>query len=382
MADRFWVGASGNWSDNTNHWSASSGGAPGASTPTSSDNVFFDANAGFTGASKTVTVDTASNCANMDWTGAPNNPRISMGGGSLTINGDITLISGMAVSAGGNEGWTITMGSTTRFFTTANVSLNLKQISTSGTGTLDITGDISMTHVSGLAFFVDQAGINTNGYNITANQIRFASSSGTYDFTGSTLTLVAGGNFFGTTVFNFSSSATLTAPPDLIVASGSGSLNLVMDGGNKNWADVTVSGAGYILQSGSWSHIDTLTINGSGNSMGGFGTIDLLDCNQSFTIGGGTITDFDLATGKTYTLTGNQTVTNFTTNGTSGSHCIVKSDGSTTRNLCVTTWNVPWTEFQRIAATCTLLECCTCVDNGSNSGIDFCDGGAFLLALL
>lgn len=43
MALRYWVGNSGNWSD-TSHWSTSSGGASGASVPTISDDVIFDAN--------------------------------------------------------------------------------------------------------------------------------------------------------------------------------------------------------------------------------------------------------------------------------------------------------------------------------------------------
>lgn len=47
MANRYWVGGSGNWSDNTNHWSDSSDGSPGASLPTSSDDVFIDENSGF-----------------------------------------------------------------------------------------------------------------------------------------------------------------------------------------------------------------------------------------------------------------------------------------------------------------------------------------------
>lgn len=56
MADRFWVAGSGNWSDNTNHWSATSGGSPNASLPTSSDNVFIDSNSGLSGG--TITLDT------------------------------------------------------------------------------------------------------------------------------------------------------------------------------------------------------------------------------------------------------------------------------------------------------------------------------------
>lgn len=43
MALRYWVGSSGDWSD-TSHWSASSGGAGGASVPGSSDSVVIDAN--------------------------------------------------------------------------------------------------------------------------------------------------------------------------------------------------------------------------------------------------------------------------------------------------------------------------------------------------
>jgi hypothetical protein len=47
MANRFWVGGSGTWNDtNTDNWSTTSGGAGGASIPTSSDNAFFDANSG------------------------------------------------------------------------------------------------------------------------------------------------------------------------------------------------------------------------------------------------------------------------------------------------------------------------------------------------
>ncbi len=44
MADRYWVGGTGTWnSTSTTNWSASSGGASGASVPTAADNVFFDA---------------------------------------------------------------------------------------------------------------------------------------------------------------------------------------------------------------------------------------------------------------------------------------------------------------------------------------------------
>lgn len=67
-AQRFWVGGSGNWSDTT-RWATSSGGAGGASVPTESDNVFFDANSNGVGtAAFTVTLDVPSvvNQLNLD----------------------------------------------------------------------------------------------------------------------------------------------------------------------------------------------------------------------------------------------------------------------------------------------------------------------------
>lgn len=42
MASRYWVGGAGTWdTSSTAHWSATNGGAPGASAPTSADDVFF-----------------------------------------------------------------------------------------------------------------------------------------------------------------------------------------------------------------------------------------------------------------------------------------------------------------------------------------------------
>jgi len=55
MATRYWVGGAGNWSSTTK-WSATSGGASGASVPTSVDDVIFDASSG---GKFIATVDTA-----------------------------------------------------------------------------------------------------------------------------------------------------------------------------------------------------------------------------------------------------------------------------------------------------------------------------------
>ncbi len=67
MADRYWRGGSGSWNTTTN-WSATSGGAGGASVPTAADNVIFDTNSGSGTAHYTVTVTDNSTCANLTFT--------------------------------------------------------------------------------------------------------------------------------------------------------------------------------------------------------------------------------------------------------------------------------------------------------------------------
>jgi trimeric autotransporter adhesin len=70
MADRYWVGGSGSW-NSTTKWSATSGGASGASVPTASDNAIFDANSAT--AHYTVTVTDNATCADLTFTPEPAN---------------------------------------------------------------------------------------------------------------------------------------------------------------------------------------------------------------------------------------------------------------------------------------------------------------------
>lgn len=77
--DHYWVGGSGNWND-LSHWAATSGGAGGSVfpqvIPSPFDDVYFDANSGFTSTDKTVTINTPNIfCKNIDWTGATNSPK-------------------------------------------------------------------------------------------------------------------------------------------------------------------------------------------------------------------------------------------------------------------------------------------------------------------
>lgn len=93
---RFWVGGTGNWSD-TAHWSASSGGAGGASAPSVTDDATFDGNSGAAG--YTVTLDASSGdyfCRDLVFAAGPPSGTITFTGPSnINPAGSVTLLAGM-----------------------------------------------------------------------------------------------------------------------------------------------------------------------------------------------------------------------------------------------------------------------------------------------
>ena len=102
MANRYWVGGSGTWNTtNTANWSATSGGASGASVPTTSDIVTFDANSGggtctvaATGAGSTMTctgyTGTFSGTQSINLSGVSG--AVFTAGGSIEAGSNITIV--------------------------------------------------------------------------------------------------------------------------------------------------------------------------------------------------------------------------------------------------------------------------------------------------
>lgn len=95
MADRYWVGGTGSWSD-TAHWSDTSGGTSGFSVPTQSDDVYFDGNSGGGSISGISTM----NCLSFNTTGFTGTFTATS---SLYVYGNFTLGSGTTWS----NNWTI-----------------------------------------------------------------------------------------------------------------------------------------------------------------------------------------------------------------------------------------------------------------------------------
>ncbi len=106
---RFWVpGGSGNWNaTDTNNWSASSGGASGASVPTAADDVFFDGNSG----AGTATIATTNAlCKNIDFTGFTGTLAGIQG---LNPSGSVVMGAGMTNNFTGNITLTVAVGTNT-----------------------------------------------------------------------------------------------------------------------------------------------------------------------------------------------------------------------------------------------------------------------------
>ncbi len=118
MADRYWVGGAGIWSSTTK-WSATSGGASGASVPTSADAAIFDANSG---GKFTATVDTAQQVNSLTIT-----PSASVGVLQIALTASLTTGNLTTTgTAGNNRIWfrSTTYGISVDFIVNGTVSIS------------------------------------------------------------------------------------------------------------------------------------------------------------------------------------------------------------------------------------------------------------------
>lgn len=165
MASRFWVGGAGTWdSTTTTHWSASTGGAGGASAPVTADTVTFDGSSG----GGTVTVDSTINGLSLT--------SITMGAftGTLDFSVNNPSITLTLFSNSGAGTRTLNMGSGT--WTITNASGTLWDFTT-------VTGLTFNSNTSSLVFNYSIGGINTKtinlGVGMTYNSISITDTNAT-----------------------------------------------------------------------------------------------------------------------------------------------------------------------------------------------------------
>lgn len=275
MADRYWVGGTGNWDATTTNWSATNGGAGGASVPTLNDDVFFTSLSNAT--AYVVTLATAPVCRSVSIVGPA--------AGNVTIAGAAgwNIYGSMTIAATG-----VTWTNTSNIFfvaTTTGWTVTTNGISLGGISQFNGAGG---GWTLGSAF-TSATGIQLRGGTLTTNNFSMTTSNN-FDSTSSTTarTLNLGSSSITCNVWIAATAATnftLNAGTSTItVTSAAGSFTgggltyynvfkasngfAINDAGNTFNAltnnTVTVSGT-FLCQFGGNQTIGTLTVNGGGN---------------------------------------------------------------------------------------------------------------------
>ena len=208
MATRYWVGGSGNWdATSTANWSTSSGGASGASAPTSVDDVIFDASSNVATGAFTVTV-----------TGTSAAPAVcqdfSTGGAGGALDGAMTLsmgataqldVYGSMTLPASNLTWTGVSGATLNFkatstgktITTNGVTLTATTVNFTGTGGGWTLGSAFTTTVQ---FRILEGTFNSGNYNISSSLFNTAYSTTRSISLGSSTVSLSGASAFDASV--------------------------------------------------------------------------------------------------------------------------------------------------------------------------------------
>ena len=232
-ADLYWVGGSGNWSD-LSSWATTSGGSTSPATvPQSVDNVFFDANSGFTPGNNVVTIDeTIAFCKDMDWTGADNMPVLAGPSDKrLDIFGSLTFISNMSFTF--NGGVNFSAFSTGQTITSAGINF------TQGVRFEGIGGEwiLQDAFQSTSAVYLDKGTLRTNDQAVTISAFEtLGPGVRTLDLGSSTFTVAY--SFFASDQYYSYTSQNLTVIPgtsNIIITSSGGDFI----GGGEDYYDVT-----------------------------------------------------------------------------------------------------------------------------------------------
>lgn len=349
MADRYWVGGTGTWSNtNTANWSTGSGGSGGASVPTSSDDVYIDANSNIGTGAFTITLSDASplTCGSFNIQASLDGSLTMTGSTQLNINGNFFILTSSNVT------WTYT-------------------------GLITINGST----VNGLSSINHQTSINNNNIEIVGGTVSFLTNmniqSNTFTFTAGTINLNTFQISLGTFITNGVSaktlnlnSGTLSVNSDFNIVAGT---NCTVNAGTST---INLTGVfGGLVQNFTgdsrtyWNVAFTSTLSTQNNSTGrtirGANTFNNLTFTAPSTAGL-----------SLFTIFANQTINgSLNCPGASGNRRVflVSDTFGTTRTLSCATVSLTDVDFRDITATgaAAPLTGTRIGDCGGNSGITF-----------
>src|SRR3989338_3222110 len=307
-ADRYWVGGSGTWNNSTTNWSATSGGAGGASRPTTTDNVYFDTASNAT--SYTVTLGGGFMYSSNLNIAAPATGTVSFNGsGNLYIYSNLISTTATAFSSSASIYFEAT--TTGKTLTWGGMYFPLAQLIFNGVGG-GWTFQDDLNYVSDIDF--KNGTLDTNGKTVVITSTFVASGTGTrvLNLGASTIDLSKNNG----TLWNIS------GPTNLTVNAGTSTIkyscpdsansNRTFTGGAKTYYKLWNTFAGtYPLVITDSNTFEEITITGN---------------NRKLYFTAGTTTTFTAAgAGITTSCTG---IT--ITSATSATHTLTKSSGTVT----------------------------------------------------
>lgn len=299
MANRYWVGGAGTWNtSSTTNWSASSGGASGASVPTVADSVFFDqagtytvtmtgtlACLDITVSAGTVTFATGTTpqlevrgsmslLAGTIWTYSQALTFTATAAGkTITTNG--TSLAGVITFNGAGGGWTLGSALTT----TGSINIVSGSFNTSSTGNYSVS--CSTFQLNGTV--TRSATLNASTLTISVNNVQafsipsltnltFNAGTSQINLTGGTTTGINSG---GLTFYNVSFA---TANPAITIT-GNNTFN------NLSFAGRSTTGISTTTISGDQTINGTLTLSGAGVASGrAFITSNTIGTQRTLTV--------------------------------------------------------------------------------------------------
>lgn len=228
MANRYWVGGTSTWNSTAgSKWSTTSGGAGGSAVPTSSDDVFFDANSG------AVTVTTSSStCQNLNFTGFTGTFTTAS---VVAIYGHVTLSPSMTLSASAGS-WRL-RGSSNQNYTSNGKTTTSSIQKDTGAGLIVLQDDF----VSSSTLLIIIGGFDANNFNMTSWSF-YCSGTSTRTLTmgSGTFTLTATTTGSGSNKWDIATTTNLTfnKGTGTIIFSGTPAGNFNFQGGGLTYNDI------------------------------------------------------------------------------------------------------------------------------------------------
>lgn len=225
MAYRYWVGGPGIWNaSDTSHWAETPGGNPGASVPTSVDEVLFDGNSGGTVA---VSFDANASCKAISF-GGPYVTLDLQGTYAISVAGDVTLFRVTIVDPPASGALIVTGDCTFRSY-----GFDARGVVIAG-GTTMLADDLlcsgSLVCSSGGVF-------NTAGFAVSVGQFRSTGAGASTVLNGSAVTVTGAG-----AAWDFVAGA-LSAGTSTIKFTNASAASRSFNGGGKTYGNVWFSGA-------------------------------------------------------------------------------------------------------------------------------------------